>query len=160
MTDSNIRYELIATFGAHEVRPGQLKGVGGLVQRLHSGERPSLHQLASRFDAMGSMGAMVALARVRGVAVGMAVLHHRMRADGKLVFTIEEVAVASHVEGKGIGRGLMERLIEQARSMLSLYTGATGHIELTSRADRVRARRLYASLGFMPRDTGVFRLTL
>lgn len=160
MTDSRVRYEVIATFGAHEIRPGQLKGVGRLVQRLHGGELPSLPQLASRFDFMCRMSAVVVLARMRGVAVGMAVLHHHMRADGKLAFTIEEVAVASHAEGKGIGRGLMVRLIDPARSILSLYAGANAHIELTSRADRVRARHLYTSLGFELRDTGVFRLTL
>lgn len=67
---------------------------------------------------------------------------------------IEDLVVLTDCRGQGIGRGLMQRAIDEAVDM----RGCT-MVDLTSRPDRAQARALYESLGFSLRDTGVFRYT-
>ncbi|KAG0221483.1 acyl-CoA N-acyltransferase [Mortierella sp. GBAus27b] len=67
---------------------------------------------------------------------------------------IEDVVVLNEYRGQGIGRGLMQRALFEAVEV----RGCT-MVDLTSRPDRADARRLYESLGFSLRDTGVFRYT-
>ncbi len=67
---------------------------------------------------------------------------------------IEDVIVDEKYRGQGIGRGVMEKLIEIAKEK-NIFL-----IELTSKPQRTSARKLYESLGFEIYDTGVFRLKL
>jgi len=66
-------------------------------------------------------------------------------------FWIEDVVVDEAYRGKGIGRDLMKRAIE--------YAGSSGarSVDLTSRPDRVEANKLYRELGFLLRETNVYR---
>lgn len=67
---------------------------------------------------------------------------------------IEDVIVDEKFRGMGLGRGLMEKLIEIAKEKeLEI-------IDLTSNPQRTEARKLYESLGFEIRETGVFRLKI
>lgn len=67
---------------------------------------------------------------------------------------IEDVIVHENFRGQGIGRGLVERLIEIAmKKNLAL-------IDLTSNPKREIARKLYESLGFKIGETEPFRLVL
>jgi ribosomal protein S18 acetylase RimI-like enzyme len=71
-----------------------------------------------------------------------------------LVARIEDVIVDEKYRGQGIGRGVMEKLIEMAKEKnISM-------IELTSKPERIVARKLYESLGFVVYNTGVFRLKI
>lgn len=64
---------------------------------------------------------------------------------------IEDVVVDSGARGKGVGGALNERAIEIATAR-----GART-VDLTSRPERTAANRLYKRLGFVERDTNVYR---
>jgi len=67
---------------------------------------------------------------------------------------IEDVVVASQTRGRGVGAALMFAAMDRA--------GAAGSktIDLTSRPSREAANRLYVRLGFVRRETNVYRRTL
>jgi ribosomal protein S18 acetylase RimI-like enzyme len=67
---------------------------------------------------------------------------------------IEDVVVDADAGRHGVGTALSHAALEEARRR-----GAT-HVDLTSRPTRGAANRLYARLGFAPRDTNVYRYTL
>ena len=69
-------------------------------------------------------------------------------------FWIEDVVVDDSQRGKGIGKELMIFAIDFAKS-----TGAKS-VELTSRPSRVSANKLYQQMGFVLRETNVYRYTL
>ena len=65
---------------------------------------------------------------------------------------IEDVVVDKKYQGQGLGKKLMEKLIEISRKEQVNY------ITLTSSQKRVPARKLYKSLGFDLKNTGFFVL--
>ncbi|HPN96678.1 MAG TPA: GNAT family N-acetyltransferase [Candidatus Moranbacteria bacterium] len=67
---------------------------------------------------------------------------------------IEDVIVHRDHRGKGLGKMLSQELIKIARNK------KIKSIHLTSNPQRVAARKLYESLGFEQKDTGVFILNL
>lgn len=66
---------------------------------------------------------------------------------------IEDVVVDGAARGKGVGAALNTRAIEIAVQM-----GAKT-VDLTSRPSREAANRLYQRLGFVARETNVYRYT-
>ncbi|HUZ19641.1 MAG TPA: GNAT family N-acetyltransferase [Acidimicrobiales bacterium] len=64
---------------------------------------------------------------------------------------IEDVIVAEEARGKGCGEALTVAAIEAARA-----AGAKT-VELTSRPSREAANRLYRRIGFVERETNVYR---
>ncbi|QVI23953.1 GNAT family N-acetyltransferase [Nocardia tengchongensis] len=88
------------------------------------------------------------------------------RSDGKIVGTlslvmfpipsglrarVEDVVVDDAARGHGIGAAL----IEEAKTRAGAAGART--LDLTSRASRSAANRLYERLGFQPRDSRVYR---
>lgn len=67
---------------------------------------------------------------------------------------VDDVVVDSACRGRGYARHLMEHLIGEARR-----AGAKS-LNLTSRPEREAANRLYRRVGFLPRTTNVYALTL
>jgi ribosomal protein S18 acetylase RimI-like enzyme len=67
---------------------------------------------------------------------------------------VEDVIVDSEARGTGVGRAITEAMIERSREM-----GAVT-VDLTSRPSREAANRLYQRIGFVQRDTNVYRYTL
>ncbi len=67
---------------------------------------------------------------------------------------IDDVVVDESQRGQGIGRALLEYAISFAR-----LTGAKS-IDLTSRPFREGANRLYREMGFILRETNVYRYNL
>ena len=67
---------------------------------------------------------------------------------------IDDVIVGERFRKRGIGRTLMEVLIQRARGL------GIHQLELTSQPGRAEAIALYESLGFKKRETNVFRLPL
>jgi len=67
---------------------------------------------------------------------------------------IEDVVVDDAARGKGVGEAINRRALELA--------GAAGArtVDLTSRPSREAANRLYQRIGFLPRDTNVYRYDL
>jgi ribosomal protein S18 acetylase RimI-like enzyme len=66
---------------------------------------------------------------------------------------IEDVVVDESARGKGVGYTLNEAALERARE-----AGATT-VDLTSRPSREAANRLYQRLGFVERETNVYRFS-
>ncbi len=69
--------------------------------------------------------------------------------------SIEDVVVLSTYRGQGIGRTLMQRIIDFAGSKLSPID-----LRLTSKPSRVEANALYQELGFKKRETNVYQMSL
>ena len=69
--------------------------------------------------------------------------------------SIEDVVVLSAYRGQGIGRTLMQRIIDFAGSKLSPID-----LRLTSKPSRVEANALYQALGFKQRETNVYQMSL
>lgn len=67
---------------------------------------------------------------------------------------IEDVVVDESARGTGVGAALNEVALERARQ-----AGART-VDLTSRPSREAANRLYQRLGFVERETNVYRHTL
>ena len=67
---------------------------------------------------------------------------------------IEDVVVDSSARGKGVGEALNLKALEIARA-----DGAVT-VDLTSRPSREAANRLYQRIGFVKRDTNVYRYDL
>jgi ribosomal protein S18 acetylase RimI-like enzyme len=67
---------------------------------------------------------------------------------------IEDVVVDGSARGSGVGEALNTFAVNESRQR-----GATT-IDLTSRPSREAANRLYQRLGFVQRDTNVYRFTL
>ncbi|KAG0274323.1 hypothetical protein BGZ95_009905 [Linnemannia exigua] len=68
---------------------------------------------------------------------------------------IEDVVVDGTCRGRGLGKGLMRRGLDDAVNIHKCVM-----VDLTSNPNRIEARTLYQSLGFELRDTGVFRYTV
>jgi ribosomal protein S18 acetylase RimI-like enzyme len=66
---------------------------------------------------------------------------------------IEDVIVDEAARGKGVGRVLNEAAIDHA------FAEGAVTVDLTSRPSREAANRLYSRIGFVPRDTNVYRFS-
>ena len=69
--------------------------------------------------------------------------------------SVEDVVVLPAYRGQGIGRTLLERIINFARTKL-----APIDLRLTSNPTRTEANALYQALGFEKRDTNVYKMSL
>ena len=125
---------------------------------LRAAESPSTHLFVALDEAgapaPGGPVACPADALPPGRIVGCASLCVFDSPTGRKA-SVEDVVVASTHRGRGIGRALLEHLVDYARREL-----APIDLHLTSRPSRVAANELYRSLGFQPRATNPYRLTL
>jgi len=67
---------------------------------------------------------------------------------------IEDIVIDENYRGKGLGRSMLQELISIAKKENVL------HVDLTSKRIRIKARKLYESLGFVMRESDIFRLKL
>lgn len=67
---------------------------------------------------------------------------------------IEDVVVDGEARGMGVGRALSEAALQRAKDQ------GCSTVDLTSRPAREAANRLYQHMGFVKRDTNVYRYTL
>ncbi|NJC86101.1 GNAT family N-acetyltransferase [Planosporangium mesophilum] len=67
---------------------------------------------------------------------------------------IEDVVVDSSARGQGVGAELTTAALRLARE------AGAGSVELTSRASRIAANRLYQRLGFQRRESNLYRYPL
>ena len=120
-----------------------------LIPQLSSAEPPDLAALAGILAS----GATVFVARVDTEIVGSLTLV-LYRIPTGLKAWIEDVVVDSAARGHGVGDALSRAALEEARRQ-----GAKA-VSLTSRPSREVANRLYHRLGFVARDTNVYRYDL
>jgi ribosomal protein S18 acetylase RimI-like enzyme len=116
-------------------------------QLSDSGSPPDVEALEA---IVASDSSILLLASANGVIVGaMALVLFRIPTG--LRAWIEDVVVDEAARGRGIGEALNQVAIERARA-----AGART-VDLTSRPSREAANRLYRRLGFLERDTNVYR---
>ena len=104
-------------------------------------------------DMVASPASDVFVARVDGTIVGSLTLV-TFRIPTGIRAWIEDVVVDESARGHGVGEALNQAAIEEARRK-----GAVT-VDLTSRPSREAANRLYQRIGFVQRDTNVYRYSL
>ena len=119
-------------------------------QLSKSNPAPSKEQLES---IIASDSSQILLAKAEGVIVGSLTLVIFHIPTGVRAW-IEDVVVDGSARGAGVGEALNTFAINESRKR-----GATT-VDLTSRPSREAANRLYQRLGFVQRDTNVYRFTL
>ena len=92
------------------------------------------------------------VARIDGAIVGSLTLAMYPLPTGRKAW-IDDVVVDGEARGRGVGEALSRAALDEARRR-----GAK-EVDLTSRPTREAANRLYQRLGFVPRDTNVYRFT-
>lgn len=103
-------------------------------------------------DMVSSPASDVFIARVDGKIVGSLTLV-TFRIPTGIRAWIEDVVVDESARGHGVGEALNQAAIAEARK-----NGAVT-IDLTSRPSREAANRLYQRIGFVQRDTNVYRFS-
>ena len=119
-------------------------------QLSKSNPAPTKEQLES---IVASDSSQILLAKADGVIVGSLTLVIFHIPTGVRAW-IEDVVVDADARGKGVGEALNKFALAEAKRQ-----GATT-VDLTSRPSREAANRLYQRLGFVQRDTNVYRFEL
>jgi ribosomal protein S18 acetylase RimI-like enzyme len=104
-------------------------------------------------DMVSSPASEVFIARVDGKIVGSLTLV-TFRIPTGIRAWIEDVVVDESARGHGVGEALNQAAIAEAQ-----HKGAVT-VDLTSRPSREAANRLYQRIGFVQRDTNVYRYSL
>lgn len=128
------------------------------VQRLvpqlgFTGHLPDAPTLATILASDATCLLLARMPDADGPVVGMLTLASYRIPTGLKVW-IEDVVVDGSARGQGVGAALVRAALARARAM-----GAT-QIDLTSAPWRAAANRLYRRLGFVQRETNVYRYTL
>ena len=121
-----------------------------LIPQLSSSSPPPTHELLAELVANPST--VLFLARVDGVILGSLTLAFYRIPTG-LKAWIEDVVVDGDARGHGVGALLNRAALDEAKRR-----GAKD-VSLTSRPSREAANRLYLRLGFVARDTNMYRYT-
>ncbi len=93
------------------------------------------------------------LLQCEGKVVGMLTLGSYLAPTGRK-FWIEDVVVDSSMRGRSFGRKLVEHAIARAGEK------GGGTLYLTSRPARVAANALYRSVGFVPKETNFYKMSV
>jgi ribosomal protein S18 acetylase RimI-like enzyme len=102
---------------------------------------------------VGNTNCVLFLARLGSDIVGALTLALYPLPTG-LKAWIDDVVVDAAARGRGVGEALSVAALDEAQRR-----GAK-EVDLTSRPEREAANRLYQRLGFVQRDTNVYRYTL
>jgi len=122
-----------------------------LIPQLSSSNPPPTREQLQKI--VSSDATFLLLAKLDGRIVGSLTLALFQIPTGLRAW-IEDVVVDGSARGTGVGEALNTFAINESRSR-----GATT-VDLTSRPSREAANRLYQRLGFVQRDTNVYRFTL
>ncbi|MFF3224116.1 GNAT family N-acetyltransferase [Nocardia suismassiliense] len=128
-----------------------LTAVTGLVPQLSTSAPPLTRAQLNAIVA--SPATHLVTARIDRVMVGVMTLVMYPIPTG-LRARIEDVVVDRSARGHGVGRAMTLAALDIAK----LHNART--VDLTSRPSREAANGLYRSLGFEPRDSMTYRLTL
>lgn len=137
----------VATSATNEV----VEAFERLIPQLSSSNPPPTREA---LDAIvQSEASVLFLARVDGRIVGSLTLATFRIPTGVRAW-IEDVVVDESARGHGVGEALNRAAIEEAKRRGAIT------VELTSRPSREAANRLYQRMGFVARDTNVYRFTI
>ncbi|MEY3925061.1 MAG: hypothetical protein RIQ63_412, partial [Actinomycetota bacterium] len=136
---------------ADRATPELVDAMARLIPQLSSSNPPPTHAELAAIIANDSCDVLVA--RDGDAIVGSLTLVVFSIPTGIRAW-IEDVVVDESSRGKGVGEALNTFALKRARER-----GAKT-VDLTSRPSREAANRLYQRLGFVARDTNVYRYTL
>lgn len=136
---------------AHEATDELVAAMASLIPQLSkSNPPPTKSELA---QLIASEASTIFVARVEGRIVGSLTLA-MFRIPTGIRAWIEDVVVDESARGHGVGEALNRAAIAEAKRR-----GAKT-VDLTSRPSREAANRLYLRLGFVARETNVYRYDL
>lgn len=130
-----------------EVTDELVEALDRLVPQLSSSASPSREDVA---ELVASPNTVLFVAREADTIVGMLTLVLYRTPTG-LRARIEDVVVDTAARRRGVGTALSKAALQRAAD-----AGART-VDLTSRPSRTAANRLYQKLGFVQRDTNVYR---
>ena len=136
-----------------EVSKSILDDVNGLLAQLRGDESKNHGTVAELNEVVGNKGVAIIVAKDGKRIVGMGFLYLMVHI-GRRTGHIEDVVVDEAFRGQGLGEKIVQKLIAAARE------NNLGTIYLTSRPSRVAANKLYQKLGFMEKETNVYKLPL
>jgi ribosomal protein S18 acetylase RimI-like enzyme len=136
---------------ATEATPEVVEGVVRLLPQLSSSAPPPTAEEVA--EIVAGPATLLFLARVDGRIVGSLTLVVFRLPSGMRAW-IEDVVVDGEARGHGVGEALNRAALEAARER------GVRTVDLTSRPAREVANRLYRKLGFVQRNTNVYRYDL
>ncbi len=145
MTESKVEVHI-----ATEVDDELMEAMGRLVPQLSKSNPPPPIEILR--ELVDSEASILFLARDETGILGTLTLV-LFRIPTGLRAWIEDVIVDDAARGKGVGRILNEVAIQHAFDQGAIT------VDLTSRPSREAANRLYARIGFVQRDTNVYRFS-
>ena len=145
MSENISIYELLETDDKY------VEVVNRLLGQLSS--TPRRFSMASLEAIVNSENSHLLLAEVDGKVAGMLTLSHYLAPTG-LKMWIEDVVVDEAMRGRSLGRRLVERAVEYARTL------GPGTLMLTSRPSREAANALYRSCGFSFKETNNYTMKI
>jgi ribosomal protein S18 acetylase RimI-like enzyme len=122
-----------------------------LIPQLSSSNAPP--SLSELNDIIASESSVLFVARVENQIVGSLTLA-TFRIPTGIRAWIEDVVVDESARGHGVGEALNRAALNEAKRRGAIT------VELTSRPSREAANRLYLRMGFVVRETNVYRYTL
>lgn len=122
-----------------------------LIPQLSSSNAPPSMKELNEMISSGS--SVLFIARVENQIVGSLTLA-TFRIPTGIRAWIEDVVVDESARGHGVGEALNLAALDEAKRRGAIT------VELTSRPSREAANRLYLRLGFVLRETNVYRYTL
>ena len=137
---------------ATEVTPALVEAFERLVPQLSSSNPPPTPEELAALVASEASILLLAVDESGSIVGSLTLVWFRIPTGVRA--WIEDVVVDGDVRGRGIGEALNRSAVDRARSL-----GART-VDLTSRPKREAANRLYKRLGFVQRDTNVYRFTL
>ncbi|NBO53282.1 MAG: GNAT family N-acetyltransferase [Actinobacteria bacterium] len=122
-----------------------------LIPQLSSSNAPP--SLSELNEIIASESSVLFVARVENQIVGSLTLA-TFRIPTGIRAWIEDVVVDESARGHGVGEALNRAALNEAKRRGAIT------VELTSRPSREAANRLYLRMGFVVRETNVYRYTL
>ena len=122
-----------------------------LIPQLSTSSSPIT--MAELQEIVGDSATVVFVARDGGVIVGLLTLAMFRIPTGMRAW-IEDVVVDDSARGHGVGEGLNRAALDYAKAHGAIT------VDLTSRPSREAANRLYQRIGFVARETNIYRYTL
>ena len=152
MIDINLFYNTMRYLELCTLTGSQIEDLLGLMKELNA-EIPVTAQQQQRSVASPGTRIFVAENDEKHI-IGCATLCVFESPTGRKA-SVEDVVVLPAYRGQGIGRTLLQRIIDFAGGKLSPID-----LRLTSNPTRTEANALYQDLGFVKRDTNVYMLKL
>lgn len=128
-----------------------LKDIKRLLLQLTGEKSPLTRSQLKRILSNPNLLCVVIFDGSRIIGTASVYIHHQFE---KTMGHVEEVVVDETYRGQGLGKKLMGELMRLAKKK------GIKELDLTSRPVRVAANALYQKLGFVQRETNVYRKRL